>query len=160
VVSACELLVDLRGDLERTFVGGSEPVPVITENSGRPPEARFDQLILAEAGVLTGSLMSRGLTGIEDETLPNGSLPRKPHPMDETAYSWGRKTQQQAELRREQRTYQMWCGEGPPKQRAFRIDGADRPPEEWKRCDRSPVYRRLVGCGASFARAKCVRDFS
>src|SRR5713226_6303062 len=30
-------------------------VSVITENSGRPPEPRFDQLMLAEAGVLTDS---------------------------------------------------------------------------------------------------------
>jgi hypothetical protein len=27
---------------------------VITENSGRPPEPRFDQLMLGEGGVLTG----------------------------------------------------------------------------------------------------------
>jgi DNA-binding NtrC family response regulator len=36
---------------------------------------------------------------------------------------------------------------GKAKQRAVRINGADRPPEEWQRYDRSPVYRRLSAAG-------------
>jgi hypothetical protein len=41
----------------------------MTENSGRPPEHRLDQLILGEGGALTAPVMSGGLTGIEDKPL-------------------------------------------------------------------------------------------
>ena len=69
--------------------------------------------MLAEAGVLNEPtlLMSRGLAGIENETRPNGSWPRKAHPMDERVYSWGWKTQHPAESRRGHGTHQIWCRE-------------------------------------------------
>src|SRR5712692_3026713 len=93
--------------------------------------------------------MSGALPGIEDKTLPNGSLPRKARLMDEIVFTFGWKTQQPAELRREHGTYPVWCRERSAKPRAVRIDGAGRPPGEWQRYDRSPLYRRLCardGC--------------
>jgi hypothetical protein len=63
-----------------------------------PLEPRFDQLMLGEAACLPALGMSGGLTGIEDETLPDGSLRRKAQPMAETVCFWGWKTRQQAEL--------------------------------------------------------------
>ena len=103
--------------------------------------------MLAEAGVLTDSPHITRTGRNRDETLPDGSLPRKAHPMDEIVYFWGWKTQQQTELKREHGTYPIWRRERPAKQRAVRIDGAGRLPEEWQRYDHSQVYRRLSAPG-------------
>jgi hypothetical protein len=83
------------------------------------------------------SLLHRDMTGIENESRPDGSSPRRAHPMDEKPCFCLRKSVPA----RRGTTRKVWCHET-VKRRAVRIDGASCPPEESQRHDHSQVRPR------------------
>src|SRR5215469_4318385 len=87
--------------------------------------------------------MSGALAGIEDETLPNGSLHREAHPVDKKSIFGAGELNNRRSLARGHGTGPIGCGERPAKQRDVRIDGAGHLPEESQRYYPSQVYRRL-----------------
>src|SRR5215469_10965114 len=68
--------------------------------------------------------MSGALAGIEDETLPNGSLRREAHPVDKKSIFGAGELNNRRSLARGHETCPIWCRERPAKQRDVRIDGA------------------------------------
>ena len=109
------------------------------------PDTRtpFDQLMLSEAGVLSNSLHIARTAGNQNETRSVSSLPRKARPMDKKR-CFGLENSAPSGVEVEgTEAYQIWWRERLAKQRAVRIDGAGRQPEEWQRYDRSPVCLRL-----------------
>src|SRR5712691_9628745 len=73
------------------------------------------------------SLISRGLTGIKNETWPDGSLPRKARPMDEKTCCWLENRHPAESSRGTEATISCRAA---AKQRAVRIDDVNRPPGE------------------------------
>src|SRR5215813_14747800 len=102
--------------------------------------------------MLTNSAHITGVTKIENDARPNSSFHCRKGPPRGWKARFGWKTQPggiEATARNILNTGQnvlIWCRET-AKQRAVRIDGAGRPPEECQRYDRSPVHRRLSAPG-------------